>query len=75
MVSSVTLKTIVSFLGIFVVACVFITCRYMFGTYSLYEASEIYSTLLALDKKYKAMFVKRENYRYHIGSAESRGTF
>lgn len=46
----------------------------MFGTYSLFEAAQICNTRIALEKKYKLMFTKRENYRYHIGAAEARGT-
>ena len=73
MVTAKTLKLVLGCIGIVALAAAFIACRLMFGTYSFYEAVDIYSTLLALDKKYKGMFSKRENLRYHMGSAEARG--
>lgn len=73
MTTTRTLKLVLVFVGLFILVSVLLACRYYFGTYSLFEAAEIYNTLIALDKRYKALFVKRENLRYHIGSAESRG--
>mmetsp|Transcript_17866 Transcript_17866/g.33614 ORF Transcript_17866/g.33614 Transcript_17866/m.33614 type:complete len:117 (-) Transcript_17866:73-423(-) len=73
MTTTRTLKLVLVCVGLFILVSVFLACRYYFGTYSLFEAAEIYNTLISLDKKYKALFVKRENLRYHIGSAEARG--
>lgn len=74
MVTMKTLKLALVAIGVLFFAAIFIACRYMYGTYSLFEAAEIEKTLIALDKKYKAMLSKRETYRYHIGRAESGGT-
>jgi hypothetical protein len=75
MISIKIFKISLIFIGLFFLFGLFGCCRYFFGTYSLFEAAEIYNTLAALDKKYKMLFIKRENLRYHIGSAEARGMY